>query len=65
MVFNYQNKLLIYLVLSLCINTVIRADRSYYHQECGESPIFKFKELAKAIGKTIKKFFITKAVYIF
>lgn len=33
---------------------VANAQRVYYHSECGESPVVKYKELAKSIGNLLR-----------
>lgn len=60
---NFKPKIYILaIIVMVTLVSLIKADRSYYHPECGESPIYKYKELAKAIGKDLV---VTKLKKIF
>lgn len=57
---------LVLVLLGFNLIVVANAQRGYYHSECGDSPVLKYKELAKSIGnfepfKTI--FYLMKFYY--
>lgn len=47
---SYISLLLILLVVFNLVLHSANAQRAFYHSECGDSPVVKYKELAKTIG---------------
>lgn len=56
---------LVLVLLGFNLIVVANAQRGYYHSECGDSPVLKYKELAKSIGNFAKRFLNTLIQFFF
>lgn len=51
MVSNFKNTICFFIIIVLItILSKAKVNSLNFHPECGESPVYKYKELAKAIG---------------